>query len=172
MKKFRILLLLILASTLTLAQTKKTDFSKEIDEQLWKSFVNSYNSRDGKNHLKIHTNDVLRITKNGIKQGKAYQDQILESYGRKGQSKREIEFKFEHRIHASNIAYEVGYFKVTVFRKDKKDEYYGRFSVVLKKENGRWKIAQDWDIDEINGVKITKEDYEKLESHIISKDSK
>ena len=154
------------------AQQAKYDFSKEIDEQLWKSFVKSYNSRDGESHIKIHTNNVLRITTNGIRQGKEYQDQILKSYGRKGQSKREIEFKFEHRIHTPDIAYEVGYFKVTIFRKDKTDEYYGRFSVVLKKEDGRWKIAQDWDIDEINGVKITKADYEKLESIVISKDSK
>lgn len=170
MKKLRITFLLLLISTLTFGQAKNSDFSKEIDEQLWKSFVNSYNSRNGEKHIRIHTDDVLRITKNGIRKGKEYQDQILKSYGRKGQPKREIEFKFEHRIHAPNIAYEVGYFKVTVFRKDKTDEYYGRFSVVLKKEDGLWKIAQDWDIDEINGVKITKADYEKLESHIISKD--
>lgn len=169
MKKIGLLVISIFLSTATLAQETKYDFSKEIDEQLWKSFVKSYNARDGKNHIKIHTEDVLRITKNGIKKGQAYQDQILESYGRKGQLKREIEFKHEHRIHAPNIAYEVGYFKVTIFRLDKAIEYYGRFSVVLEKEDGRWKIAQDWDVDEINGVKITKADYEKLESPIIAK---
>ena len=168
MKKIIFLIALTLLCFNINAQQTKYDFSKEIDEQLWKSFVKSYNARDGQNHVKIHTKDVLRITTNGIKQGKAYRDQILGTY-KKGQTKREIEFKFEHRIHAPDIAYEVGYFKVIVFRKDKTDEYYGRFSVVLKKEDGRWKIAQDWDIDEINGVKITKADYEKLESIVISK---
>ncbi len=169
MKKIGLFITCLLMSAITFGQQQKYDFSKEIDQQLWKSFVKSYNSRDGKSHIKIHTNDVLRITRNGIRKGKAYQDQILESYGRKGQPKREIEFKHEHRIHAPNLAYEVGYFKVTVFRKDKADEYYGRFSVVLEKEEGRWKIAQDWDVDEINGVKITKADYEKMDSYIISK---
>lgn len=169
MKKIGLLILCMLLSAMTFAQQQQYDFSKEIDKQLWKSFVKSYNGRDGQSHLKIHTDDVLRITRNGIKQGKAYQDQILASYGRKGQSKREIEFKHEHRIHAPNIAYEVGYFKVTVFRKNTKEDYYGRFSVVLKKEGGRWKIAQDWDVDEINGVKITKADYQKLNSPIIAK---
>lgn len=169
MKRTGLLLICMLISTLTFSQQQKYDFSKEIDEQLWESFVKSYNARDGKSHIKIHTEDVLRITRNGIRKGKAYQDQILESYGRKGQAKREIEFKHEHRIHALNIAYEVGYFKVSVFRKDKTDEYYGRFSVVLKKEDGRWKIAQDWDVDEINGEKITKADYQKLDSPVISK---
>ena len=58
------------------AQEKKHDFSNEIDNQLWKSFVNSFNSRNGEKHLQIHTDDVLRITKNGIRIGKEYRDQI------------------------------------------------------------------------------------------------
>ena len=107
MKRTGLLLICMLISTLTFSQQQKYDFSKEIDEQLWESFVKSYNARDGKSHIKIHTEDVLRITRNGIRKGKAYQDQILESYGRKGQAKREIEFKHEHRIHAPNIAYEL-----------------------------------------------------------------
>lgn len=168
MKQFFLALSILVVSNLS-AQNQQYDFSKEIDEQLWKSFVKSYNSRDGKNHVKIHTKDVLRITKNGIVKGQDYRNQILERYVQNGQPKREIAFKFEHRIHSPDTAYEIGYFKVSVFRKDKTDEYYGRFSVVLEKENGIWKIAQDWDIDEINGVKITKADYEKLDSYVISK---
>ena len=170
MKKYRIFLLLFLITNMTYSQEKvKHDFSKEIDEQLWKSFVNSFNSRDGEKHIQIHTEDVLRITKNGIRIGKEYRDRIRESYDRKDQPRREIEFKFEHRIHKPNIAYEVGYFKIISFHKDGEKEYYGRFSVVLKKENGRWKIAQDWDVDAINGVPITAKDYEKLKSKIIAK---
>lgn len=169
MKKLAFIIGCLFISTFTFGQQQKYDFSDEIDKQLWKSFVNSYNSRDGENHVKIHTKDVLRITKNGIVKGQDYHNQILERYVQNGQPKREIAFKFEHRIHSPDTAYEIGYFKVSVFRKDKMDEYYGRFSVVLEKENGRWKIAQDWDIDEINGIKITKEDYEKLDSQIISK---
>lgn len=169
MKKIIFFLSLALFSFNLSAQQAKYDFSKEIDEQLWKSFVDSYNSRNGEKHVQIHTKDVLRITKNGIRIGKQYRDRIIENYGRKGQPKREIEFKFEHRVHAPDIAYEVGYFKIISFHKEGEREYYGRFSVVLKKVEGRWKIAQDWDIDEINGVKITKQDYDKLESIVISK---
>ncbi len=166
---FFVLILMTGAITVESQENKKYNFSKEIDEQLWKSFVNSYNSRDGEKHLQIHTDDVLRITKNGIRIGDEYRDRIVKNYRLKNQPKREIEFKHEHRIHAPNIAYEVGYFKVTSWRESGIQEYYGRFSVVLKKEGGIWKIAQDWDIDEINGVPITKEDYDKLDSKIISK---
>lgn len=168
MKKYRIFLLLFLITGIVYSQeNNKYDFSKEIDQQLWKSFVNSFNSRDGKKHIEIHTEDVLRITKNGIRIGNEYRDQIIKNYGRKDQPKREIQFKFEHRIHAPNIAYEVGYFKIISFHKEGEKVYYGRFSVVLKKVNGRWKIAQDWDVDAINGVPITAKDYEKLKSIII-----
>lgn len=170
MKKYIITLSFFLISgTIFSQQKEKYDFSKEIDKQLWTSFVKSFNSRDGKKHLEIHTDDVLRITKNGIRIGKAYRDRIIESYGRKDQPKREIEFKFEHRIHTPDVAYEVGYFKIISFQEVEK-EYYGRFSVVLKKVDGRWKIAQDWDVDAINGVAITKKDYDKLESKVISKE--
>lgn len=167
MKKL-VAILLIIATSITIeAQQKEYDYSNQIDEQLWESFVNSFNSRNGDKHLQIHTKDVLRITKSGIRKGKAYRDRIIASYGAKNQPERKIEFKFEHRIHAPDIAYEVGYFKIVSFHKEGEKEYYGRFSVVLKKVDGRWKIAQDWDVDEINGVPITKKDYDKLKSKII-----
>lgn len=170
MKNFILCICLVFCSVNLQSQTqKKYDFSKEIDQQLWMSFVKSYNSRDGESHSKIHTKDVVRITKNGIRLGKEYHNQILKSYSRKNQLRREIEFKFENRIHAPNIAYEVGYFKITIFKKEKREEHFGRFSVVLKKEEGKWKIAQDWDTDKINGVPITKIDYDKLDSIIIKK---
>ena len=149
------------------AQVKKHDFSQEIDQQLWKSFVASYNARNTDLYLSIHTKDIVRITQSGIRQGEVFRETIRQSFAMKNQPKRSIEFKFEHRIHDKEIAYEVGYFKVTYFKDGKEEDHFGRFSVVLKKEDERWKIAQDWDVDQINGVKITKEDYEKLESVVI-----
>ncbi|MEQ6124973.1 nuclear transport factor 2 family protein [Pseudotenacibaculum sp. MALMAid0570] len=170
MKKILTVLLLVLTITAQSQDKKKHDFSKEIDVQLWEKFVEAYNARDAKKYNAIHTDDIVRITKNGIRQGKVFKEGIINSYGRKNQPKREIEFKHEHRIHEKEIAYEVGYFKLTYFNKELGNKtYYGRFSVVLKKEKGRWKIAQDWDVDQINGVPITAKDYEKLESKIIAK---
>jgi ketosteroid isomerase-like protein len=163
MKKIRIFLAIALITTSVFSQQKnKYDFSKEIDEQLWAAFVESYSTRNAKKYNDLHTDDIIRITKNGIRQGKVFKEGVTKSYGRKDQPKRKIEFKFEHRIHAKNIAYEVGYFKVTYFKKEGKETHYGRFSVILKKVKGKWKIAQDWDVDQINGVPITAKDYDKL----------
>ena len=167
MKKLILLFTLALFTAVGTAQKKKQDFSKEIDQQLWKSFVQAYNSRDTDLYLSIHTDDIVRITQSGIRQGSVFQEGIKKSFARKNQPKRAIEFKHEHRIHEENIAYEVGYFKVTYYRDGKEEEHFGRFSVVLKKVDGQWKIAQDWDVDKINGVPIIKKDYNKLESAII-----
>lgn len=167
MRNILLLLLIALGSALQAQKKEVYDFSKEIDTQLWESFVDAYNSRNAEKYLALHTDDIIRITKNGIRQGKVFRDEIITSYGRKGQAQRKIEFKHEHRVHGKDIAYEVGYFKVTYFKETGKEAYFGRFSVVLKKEKGRWKIAQDWDIDQINGVPITAKDYEKLESKVI-----
>lgn len=170
MKKWISMLgVLFISLTIHAQQKEKIDFSKEIDKQLWEQFVEAYNSRNATMYNKLHTDDIIRITKGGIRKGKVFKDGIIKSYGREGQPKREIEFKHEHRIHEKNMAYEVGYFKVTYFREGKEESYFGRFSVLLKKEGGKWKIAQDWDVDQINGVPITAEDYKKLKSKIISK---
>lgn len=168
MKKATCFLLLTFTITLTIAQQKKKyDFSKEINKQLWEAFVEAYNDRDAEDYLALHTQDIVRITQGGIRQGLEYRSGIRKNFDRKDLPKREIEFKFEHRIHDREIAYEVGYFKVTYFRDGKEEDYYGRFSVVLKKEDETWKIAQDWDVDQINGIPITGEDYQKLQSIVI-----
>ena len=60
-----------------------------------------------RSHIKIHAEDALRITKEGIKGGK-----------------REIELRHEHQIHKPNITYKVGYFKTMFFRKDKTDKSF------------------------------------------------
>ena len=156
--------------TITLAtsqEQKKYDFSKEINKELWEPFVEAYNERNAEDYLAVHTKDIVRITEGGIRQGLTYRSGIRKAFAQENLPKRKIAFKFEHRIHNKEIAYEVGYFKVTYFRGGKEEDYYGRFSVVLKKEDGKWKIAQDWDVDQINGDRITRADYQKLHSIII-----
>jgi ketosteroid isomerase-like protein len=168
MKKTVCFLLLICTTSLAISQQqKKYDHSAKINKQLWEPFVAAYNERNAEDYLAVHTQDIVRITQGGIRQGLTYRSGIRKAFAQDNLPKRAIEFKFEHRIHDKEIAYEVGYFKVTYFRGGKEEDYYGRFSVVLKIEDGKWKIAQDWDVDAINGDPITKADYQKLHSIII-----
>jgi len=136
--------------------------STKINEQLWKAFKKAYESRDAVAFNKLHTKDVVRITKNGILVGEEYRDQISKNYSSPDNSKRKIDFWMEHRIYTGVNGYEVGYFRVSVKRDDgSESDYYGRFSVVLRKVKNQWKIAQDWDTDVVNGQPITAKDFEK-----------
>lgn len=111
----------------------------------------------------MHTDDIFRVTVNGIKVGKAYKDTSIERFSQKSEDKRTIDFWMEHRIYNDNNGYEVGYFRITsvIPNSDVPQYYYGRFHIRLRKENGFWKITQDWDISSINGIKITEEDFKK-----------
>ena len=134
---------------------------KQVNEELWKQFKKAYESRDSKLFNSLHTDDVMRITPNGIRVGNEYKDLINSNYLVKDAPKREIDFWIEHRIYTGNNGYEIGYFRISSTTDGKTNEYYGRFSVVLRKVEGKWLIAQDWDTDQINGRAITAEDFAK-----------
>ena len=164
MKNLFLLFLLIFSTTVIDAQ-HRTDpaVSAEIDEQVWKPFRTAYNSYDAEVYNNLHTNDVLRVTSWGIKLGEVYKKSIIERYGRPDNPKREIDFRFQHRIHEGDVGYEVGLYKVVTQKSDGTERVsVGRFHVVLKKINGTWKIAQDWDESTINGVAITVTDFDRL----------
>ena len=133
--------------------------AKEVNESVWKPFKKSYEARDWQAFNALHTDDVLRVSKWGIKLGSEYKEGVEESYKKYANSeiKTTIDFWLEHRIYKG----EVGYYRVVNKAPGKESERYARFHVVLRKENGQWKIAQDWDTSNINGVKVTVEDFEK-----------
>lgn len=138
--------------------------SKQIDEQVWKVFQEAWSSYDAEKYIGIHTSDVLRVTPWGIKYGQTWREKTIESFSQEDAPKRNISFQFEHRISQDDLAYEVGYYKSTsiIDFGGVERTSYGRFHVVLKKENGQWKIAQDWDTSDVNGKKVTADDFEKL----------
>ena len=174
MKKLTIVLSVLVLSVLVLstsifAQSEtKPDFSKEIDEQVWEPFKEAYANYDAGQYIALHTEDVLRITKwGGIKKGEAFREGIQKNFNREDKLKHQLEFQFEHRIHSTDVAYEVGYYKMLRITKEgKSEEYYGRFHVVLKKIAGIWKITQDWDTGNINGHEVTAKDFQRLENPV------
>ena len=66
--------------------------------------------------------------------------------------KRSIELRFSERMASENQALDVGIYKTTYFNVDGSTiSFYGKFLVVLRKENGIWKILVDTDSSE-NGT--------------------
>ena len=158
----KLLLLCLLVSNTCLGQENKVlDFSEEIDTQVWIPFKTAYNLGDATAYNALHASDIIRITTYGIQQGKEYQESIIKSFARSDR-RRQIDLKFEHRIHSENLAYEVGYYRVQYYQNDSLKKSFGRFNVLLEKKAGVWKIVQDWDVDKIIDVPITEADFDKL----------
>jgi ketosteroid isomerase-like protein len=76
----------------------------------------------------------------------------------KAKRKRTLTLRFTERIAGNDLAVEVGIYKTSYLLPDGKTmDYYGRFHVVLRKENGTWKILVDTDSTE-NGT-IAEKDF-------------
>lgn len=163
--KRTVYLFAILLATSVLAQeyVPNPATEAEVNEQLWKKFKASWEARDYETFNALHTDDVLRVSKwGGIKVGQEYKERVKQSYQRTPNRKRVIDFWFEHRIYSEDIGYEVGYYRVTDAKpSEESTASYAQFHVVLRKVNGVWKIAQDWDQESILGEKITAEDFAK-----------
>jgi len=134
-----------------------------IDEQVWEPFKVAYEARDAEAFLSIHTDDVLRITENGIRFSHQYKESITENYSNAEGPAPSIDFVFEHQLINGDTSYQVGYYKVSYQLNDgSTKDHFGRFHVVLKEKNGIWKIAQDWDTSTINGHQVSQEDFDRL----------
>lgn len=140
------------------AQTEQ----QEINEQVWKPFIKTLRERDTKGFLALHSKDVVRSPRDSkaVWNWDEYYQQH-EKFARQASAsgaKGEIELRFTERLANNNLAVEVGIYKYTHINKDgTAGNYYGRFHVVLCRENGVWKIIADTDSSE--GKTIDEEDF-------------
>lgn len=134
----------------------------EIDAQIWRPFKEAYEARDAEAFMALHAPQVMRITMSGIRIGNEYSETITQSFARPDQAPRTIDFRFEQRLVKDSVAYEVGMYQLVV-QDDSRAVYFGRFHVVLKKENGQWLIHQDYDTSIISGEPVDEEDWMALE---------
>ncbi|MEP1095944.1 MAG: nuclear transport factor 2 family protein [Cyclobacteriaceae bacterium] len=164
MKKALLMIILLSFGFFTSAQVARDlEIENEINKELWKPFKKAWEQRDAAAFNNLHTKDVLRVSKwGGIKIGSEYTDRISESYKKPDNRERTIDFWLEHRYYSGNTGYEVGYLKIVSKEPGKEPrQSFSRFHVVLKKVEGQWKIAQDWDTSNINGVEVTETDFNK-----------
>ena len=128
------------------------DYQREIDNQVWKPFIASFNALDTEAFMALHSKDLIRSLGDSkvILGWNEYFKNQQESDKRSKESgtKRVIELRFIERISNSSQAVDIGIYKATVSTNDGKSasySYYGRFHVVLRKESGTWKILVDSD---------------------------
>ena len=133
------------------AQTN--DLQKQIDDQVWKPFVRSFNNRDDEVFKAVHSKDLTRVEQddNNVLGYDQYFQKVPDSVKAKwGNWKRNIELRFIQRLAGNDRAFEVGYYKTTSTQAStgKSRTNYGKFHVLMRKENGTWKILMDADANE------------------------
>jgi len=128
-------------------------FQKEIDEQVWKPFIKAFNSDDNDGFRAVHSREIIRVVQddNRLLGYDEYFKKVPDSLKAKWANwKKNIELRFIQRIASVDKAFEVGYYKSTSTNvvTGEKRSGYGKFHVLLRKENGVWKILMDADANE------------------------
>lgn len=160
----KFLIILTLLGRLSYPVFAQSDLESEINSQVWKPFIAAYNSGDHLAYMAVHSKDVLRITGRGMVTGPDYFERIARSFSsRKEGGTVNIKLYFEQRFHDEMTAYETGYYLVTFTNEDGPAEAFaGRFHVVLKKQESKWKIVQDYDTSIILGQLVSDMDFTHL----------
>jgi ketosteroid isomerase-like protein len=135
---------------------------QEINDQVWKPFLKGFNQRDTKSFLAVHSKDVVRSPRDSkvVWNWDQYytQQEKGDKRERASNSNRTLELRFTERIANLSQAIEVGVYKTSYTGADGVSKsFYGRFHVVLRKEQGVWKILVDTDSSENNS--ISEKDY-------------
>ncbi|MEL6537341.1 MAG: nuclear transport factor 2 family protein [Bacteroidota bacterium] len=134
--------------------------AQAVNEQIWYPFQKAWAARDAEGFNALHADDVVRAGSWGIRVGAEYKENNQRAFASPNPEPRIIDFSFAMREFHPLVAYEVGYYRITMMPKDGPERvYYGYFHVVLRQQDGVWKIAQDWDADEVGGHKIGAEEF-------------
>jgi ketosteroid isomerase-like protein len=146
----------------TVVQVAGQSIQQTINDQVWKPFISAYNNYDTDSFMAVHSKEVVRSPRDAkmvLNWNEYFQQQKRgDDRGKTSGSKRQLGLRFTERIGNDNQAMEVGIYKGTITDKTGNVRtFYGRFHVVLRKENGVWKILSDTDSSE--GNTIDEEDY-------------
>lgn len=134
----RILIALIFVSSAVFAQTAQ----KEINDQVWKPFIKGFNENNPELFMSVHSKELVRSSRDSKKvlNWDQYNEQMAKQTG-----VHDIELRFTERLNNEGQAIDVGVYKTSY---PNHPPYYGRFHVVLRKENNIWKILVDMDSNE------------------------
>ena len=142
---------LLLFGHVSVAQSDS--LQQQINTQVWKPFIKSYNQLDADGFMSVHSKDLTRVIRddNKIYGYAQYFTSMTKGneYSKQNKHTRAIELRFMQRIADNDKAYETGYYKVVATGPDGKSRaFYGKFVVLLRKEKGVWKILMDSDANE------------------------
>jgi len=153
MRSFLVLLTTSLLLKSQCGYAQSDSLQQQINDQVWKPFIQTYNNMDAEGFMAVHSKDMSRVLQDDKRITNYTQyyesNKRNNAYSKKHNEKRKIELRFIQRIAGNDKAFEVGYYKVTITSPDGKvRSFYGKFHVLMRKENGVWKILMDADANE------------------------
>ena len=126
---------------------------RELNRDIWHPFRRSYGSRDATAFLALYTPDLIRAggpaqQVHGFEEYAAQTGQWFADLTERGDGIG-IEFRFLERIASGGLASERGVFRITATQAGGQQRtFYGRFHTFARKQDGRWRIAADYDSNE------------------------
>jgi ketosteroid isomerase-like protein len=151
MKRTLGITIIIFFASIAFGQENTT--TQQINEQVWIPFMKSFGSGDDETFRSVHSKDIIRVMQDDheIIGYDKYFKKVPDSIKAKWSDwKKNIELRFTQRIAGDDKAFEVGYYKSTSInvKTGEKRTGIGHFHVLLRKENGVWKILMDADTAE------------------------
>jgi ketosteroid isomerase-like protein len=146
------------------ALAQQHSFQEDIDEQVWRPFMSASNSFVADKFLSVQSQDLVRVALDAkeVYGRERYAREIREGFERARQRKslsRSSEMRFLTRVGSGDLAHETGYFRSRVtLPSGEVRTRYSRFEMILRKENGRWKILVDKDTAQ--GEPITEKQFQ------------
>lgn len=151
MKKISFILTVLLACN-SFSQNETT--LTAINKQIWEPFTTAFETSNYDLFASLHSDDLIRV--NG--DGKRIQNKVsyIKGYKTRWSTNKQnhtIAFRFLERIANNESGSERGIYKLTINQNTEQEQsYYGKFHVVLRKENESWKILVDYDSSEKNTI--------------------
>lgn len=132
----------------------------QIDRDVWIPFLAASTAFDAEKFLAVQSKDLIRVApdRQEIYGLPRYAAEIRQGFPRAKQRGvvRRTEMRFLTRTAAENLAHETGFFRseVTLATGEKRVQF-ARFEMVLRREDGAWRILLDKDTSD--GGAITEE---------------
>jgi hypothetical protein len=148
-----LIFLFVISFAVQQATAQQKEMINEINEQVWKPFIRSFNAGDDEGFKAVHSKEMIRVlqdAKDIFGYDRYFQKQPDSVKAKWGNWKKNIELHFIQRIAGNEKAFEVGYYKTTSTNQQTGEtrKSIGKFHVLLRKENGVWMILMDADSSE------------------------
>ena len=154
MERLKTFLLIVMVMAVTFSASAQSECLKVINDQVWAPFTKAYETHDADLFGSIHHSEFIRAS--GGTKSLEFKESYIDGYVRRWanpRGKQTISFRFLERFCNEETASERGIYKLTIGPGTENERsFYGKFHVILKKENGNWRLLVDYDSSEGNTI--------------------